>query len=88
MHVKNESNRQLSVSFDHWGKDGDTSWFSIAHGKSESWDRSDERGFVMAVRLGGEEKPYYILSDSSIVIYDDRVTDDTKVIKPATDRYK
>lgn len=88
MDVQNNTLREISVSINHWGKDGSTDWFSISPGGSESWDRSDDRGFVMAVRQDGQEKPYYIFASSSVIVYDNYVMDDSRVISPATDRYQ
>lgn len=84
MKVTNSSTREIEVSINHWGDSGNTGYFTIAQGDDESWDRSDDRGFVMVVKKGGSQLPYYIYYDSVIIVQDDKVTDKGSVIKPAS----
>jgi hypothetical protein len=83
MIVTNSSAREIKVAINHWGKDGSTDYFTIPSGGKESWDRSDERGFVMVVKKGGSQLPYYIYFDSEIIVHDDKVTDKGSEIPPA-----
>ena len=56
--VNNQSDQDIRVSINHWGKGGDTTYFAISgDGGHESWDRSDPRGFVMAVQRNGGRTP-------------------------------
>ncbi|MCC8367945.1 hypothetical protein J8V57_17015 [Xenorhabdus sp. PB61.4] len=92
MKVTNRSSNTVSVSINAWGDGGSTDWFKLDPGGNDSWDRSDYRGFVMAVITPNNgEQPYFIYADSSIYIYDDYVEDyvsnTTKTIYPATQRY-
>ncbi|MBD2811780.1 hypothetical protein ID853_13000 [Xenorhabdus sp. Vera] len=89
MRITNRSSNTVSVSINVWGSDSDgsTEWFRLAPGESDSWKRTDYRGFVMAISIRGQQNSYFIFADSSIDIYDDYVEDDGKKIKPATDRY-
>jgi hypothetical protein len=64
--VKNSANVEIHVAINQWGNDGDTSFFTINPGKSETWDRSNDNGFVMAVKISGTQHPYYVLYNSSI----------------------
>ena len=48
--VTNQSRVKIYVAINHWGKDGDTSFFTINQSESEKWDRTDDRGFVMVIR--------------------------------------
>lgn len=98
--VINHSSNKISVSINHWGSSGDTSWFDLSPGSSDTWDRSDSRGFVMAVSQdgGGTFVPYLVGANDTLKAYDPSSNDDSAsgvVIKdgsgdtldPATDRY-
>ncbi|MBC8948415.1 hypothetical protein [Xenorhabdus sp. TS4] len=87
MRVENRSSNTVSVSINAWGDDGNKGWFRLAPGDGDSWDRTDYRGFVMAVSIRGQQNSYFIFADSSIYIYDNYIEDDGRKIKPATDRY-
>ncbi|AOJ46064.1 hypothetical protein [Burkholderia thailandensis] len=84
---KNSASNTVEVSINHWGTDGDTNPFKMAPGASDSWNRTDLRGYVMYVQLGGSATPYYVLSTSNIVIYDDKVTDSGQTLLPANQRF-
>lgn len=47
--ITNNLERTVKVSINKWGSSGDTSGFSIEPKQSETWDRTDERGFVAYV---------------------------------------
>ncbi|MGG1947910.1 hypothetical protein AB1286_24435 [Trinickia sp. NRRL B-1857] len=72
--VKNNCQGGISVAINHWGSTGKTRFFDIGgQGGSEHWDREDSRGFIMRVRTYGNparDLPYYIHSDSNIVVED------------------
>jgi len=69
--VTNKSkNPNLQVSINHWAKDGSTDYFTIPMEKSETWDRSDDRGFVMAVQLPPNRKSYLVVFNSVVEVFD------------------
>ncbi len=68
MQVLNNFSQTISVAINHWGSDGDTSFFAITPGKAESWDRSDDRGFVMSVKVNGSQLPYFVQANDKIVV--------------------
>lgn len=81
----NATSSRIRVSVNRWGTDGDTDYYTIEAGKNETWDRIDPRGFVMTIDQHGSVTPYYVMSDSNITVYADRVTDNNKTLKPAND---
>ncbi|MBI6550701.1 hypothetical protein [Xenorhabdus lircayensis] len=87
MRVTNSSSSIISVSINSWGDDADRDWWDIGQGGNEYWNRTDQRGFVMAVQRRGQQNSYLIFSDSDIYVYDDYVKDGGRRIRPATDRY-
>lgn len=83
----------IEVAINKWGTEGYTGFFTI-HSNAptpETWDRSSDLGFVMAVRCQGEMAVYYVLHNSSIEIkglhevYDHgvRLTSITRAFGPA-----
>ncbi|AZC36573.1 MULTISPECIES: hypothetical protein [Pseudomonas] len=80
--VKNNSSNTIEVAVNHWGSDGDTSFFSIANGKQESWDRSDSRGFVLSLKKNGAQHPYYVQASSRIEVDNNAVKDQGQPIQP------
>jgi hypothetical protein len=82
MKVTNNAQQQIEVAINQWGNDGDTSFFALDPGGSDSWDRSDKRGFVMVVKKTGAQRPYYIQYNSDIIVSDDKVTDHGSIINP------
>lgn len=82
INVKNNSSNKIEVAINQWGDNGKTGYFPLDAGKSDDWDRGDSRGFVLSLRQGGTEKPYYVLADSNIVVANTEVRDNDKVISP------
>lgn len=80
--VHNASSQDIDVAINHWGKPGDCSYFCIKPLKTEVWDRSDVRGFVMSLNRNGHALPYYVNHNSNIKVTDDEVLDGGKIIKP------
>jgi hypothetical protein len=81
--VANKTDHAISVSINHWGKDGNTDYFTIAPGKTEHWDRSDTRGFVMVVNINQSINPYYVFHSDIIYVNEDSVTtQDGLTLKP------
>ena len=62
------SNTNIEVAVNRWGKDGNTDFFNIETEKTETWDRSDERGFVMSLKIDSTQKSYFVLHNSVIVV--------------------
>ncbi|AZD28836.1 hypothetical protein [Pseudomonas chlororaphis] len=82
INVTNNSSHTIEVAINHWGKDGDTRFFSIASGNHESWDRSDSRGFVLSLQKNGAQNPYYAQASSDIKVDINGVTDQGEPIYP------
>jgi hypothetical protein len=80
--VKNNSSNKIEVAINQWGNDGQTGYFALSVDESDTWNRGDSRGFVLSLRKGGTEKPYYVQSDSSIVVGNTEVKDNGRVLTP------
>jgi hypothetical protein len=80
--VGNEGVASLQVSINRWGTSGSTDYFSVTSGAPSSWNRTDDRGFVMAIKRDGTEGKYYVRAGTSIVISRDKVTADGRTIEP------
>lgn len=84
--VKNLSSSKIEVAVNRWGGGGSTSYFSVDPGDDESWSRSDERGFIMAIKRGTQETPYYVSPNSSVAVYAGHVADQYgNTLQPATE---
>ncbi len=80
--VTNSSDQEIEVAINQWGDDGETGFFDISPGEKEEWQRYDEKGFLMIVKKGGAQRPYYVLHNSSIIVSNDKVTDSGSTIDP------
>ena len=80
--VKNNSSNKIEVAINQWGNDGQTGYFALSVDGSDTWNRSDSRGFVLSLRKRGTEKPYYVQSDSSIVVGNTEVKDNGRILTP------
>ena len=87
--VKNKSKHEVEVAVNQWGNDGNTSFFKLAIGASDTWNRTDNRGFVMYIKINGSQTPYYVQADSEVVIQNEQdhvyVTVDKVLITPASE---
>ena len=72
------TNPNVEAAVNQWGKDGDTHYFPIGIGKSETWNRGDDRGFVLAVQIVPNRKSYLVVSNSTVEIYDTEISIDGK----------
>ena len=54
--VKNESGMDIDVAINRWGSNGNTGFYSISDGETESWSRSNGMGFVLVVTVGGKKR--------------------------------
>ncbi|GAM18938.1 hypothetical protein SAMD00019534_021130 [Acytostelium subglobosum LB1] len=57
----------IQVAVNQWGGSGDTGYFPINGGQSESWTRSDQKPFVMAVKRSSGPETYYAVTYESVV---------------------
>jgi hypothetical protein len=80
--VTNNSSDIIKVAINQWGEEGSTDFFSIESNESDSWDRSSNLGYVMAIQRRGSQATYYVLSDSEITVDDTSVKDNGRVISP------
>jgi hypothetical protein len=61
----------IQVAINAWGGGGDTGFFSLEVGDPASeWDRTDPKGFVMAVQVNDIPNPipYYVLAGDTITV--------------------
>ncbi|AOJ02638.1 MULTISPECIES: hypothetical protein [Burkholderia] len=87
INVLNSSSESLQVAVNSWGA-SDNSYVSLAINKSTSFDRTDKRGFVLAVKRQDGEQNFYVLFDSDINVRDNGVVTDHGIpIRPASNRY-
>lgn len=75
INVKNNTNESISVCVSKWGDDGNTTYFSIASGKDENWDRSAGKPFIMLLKKGVDITAYCVSSISQIVVSNNGVKD-------------
>ncbi|MCL1127547.1 hypothetical protein [Shewanella surugensis] len=80
--VGNSGVASLEVSINKWGDSGDTSYFTVTGGDPETWDRTDERGFVMAVKKNSNVNKYYVIANSFIIVSNENVSMNDIVIQP------
>jgi hypothetical protein len=92
MKVTNNTSGKISVAVSRWGTDGSTDYFNIECGKYDTWDRSDERGFIMSLRANTSTHSYFIKYNSDIyvsnnlsnIIVEDKVGGSSEILKPLT----
>ena len=53
--------------------DGHSGYYDIAYSKSESWSRSDNRGFIMAIKDNGTLRTYYSRPSVDYLYYDGKM---------------
>ena len=84
--ITNGASRVVKVAVSSWKTDSNPSedYFSIEQGSSDTWSRSDSRGYLMLVQDLAQTSEYYVSSSSKIVIEDDRVKDHGQTIRPLT----
>lgn len=78
INITNQSQLPIEVAINRYGKEGDTDYFTIAAFGDNSWNRSDSRGYIMSVKNGGAETPYFVRFDSGITF---QRKDGTLVVK-------
>lgn len=83
--VTNNCSYEIQVAINQWGNNGDTGVFPIIPGNSESWDRTDERGFIMIVEKVGAKSPYYVNKGSEILVANDGVKNHGVILRPIVD---
>lgn len=82
------SGQTFNVAINQWGEDGQTGYFPVAPGETISWEREDERGFVMSVQEGGSTLPYFVAAGDNITLSLNQsgnfvAKDDNRILKPA-----
>ncbi|MCK3852726.1 MULTISPECIES: hypothetical protein [unclassified Pseudomonas] len=84
--ITNGASRIVKVAVSAWHTDTTPSedYYPIEQGNSDTWTRSDSRGYLMVVQGLAKTNEYYISSSSKIVIEDDRVKDHGQSISPLT----
>ena len=83
MDIANKTLHDIQVSIGLWdSKEGDPNWFVVKPANKEKWGRSDQRGYLMAVKKSGSEALYYVRTDGDIAIHSDDVYDGSTKISP------
>lgn len=87
--IVNRSPDTLSVAINIWSSNGgNPGTFAVlpgATGDSATWSRTDERGYVMFLKQGGSEAPFYVVPGSTITFVSmDSVVDNGQRIHPIT----
>ncbi|MEW5543460.1 hypothetical protein [Pseudomonas soli] len=80
--ITNGASTSVDIAVSTWRNDGNDSYYSIAQGESDTWDRSDARGYLMAVKMKSQVKTYYISQTSKIVVEDNIVKDHGQTLNP------
>lgn len=80
--VTNNTEDTIEVAINHWGKDGNTSFFKIPKSKTEKWERSSDLGFVMIVQHEVARRPYYVHVGYDIKVEADNVMNNGNILKP------
>ncbi|WP_429930775.1 hypothetical protein [Agrobacterium vitis] len=71
--VFNASNFKIQASINHWGSEGSTNPYEISPGKTDSWGRSDKRGFVLFIESNGKTGSYLVWATSNVVVENNEV---------------
>lgn len=64
--VTNDLNKKISVAINQWGNDGSTKPYDIVSNATETWDRTDQRGFIMTLETDDEKDIYFVTCNSKI----------------------
>ncbi|OTG66428.1 hypothetical protein [Acinetobacter silvestris] len=77
MSIKITNNSELAIKacINKWGDEGDTVWFIIQSGTSETWARETDKPLIMLIEKDKQITGYCIYSESKIIITDTKVTD-------------
>ena len=72
INVKNTNSDSMDVAINRWVSEGSTDFFKISSGEKETWDRTDERGFVMVITNRDDSRKsgsyWFVKNDASITI--------------------
>jgi hypothetical protein len=80
--VTNKGTLPAEFAINRWGSGGSEDYFRVLPSKSESWYRTDGRGFVMSVRYKGSMRPYYVQAGDSIEFIDGQVKIHGSLVNP------
>ncbi|OTA14856.1 hypothetical protein Xvie_03259 [Xenorhabdus vietnamensis] len=84
--VTNNTLKKVEISINYWSTDkgGATDKYYVVNpGETTgSWNRSDSRGYVMAMKKNDINSSYAISSNSHVIIYDLSVTNNNLLILP------
>ncbi|AZD02821.1 hypothetical protein [Pseudomonas chlororaphis] len=80
--VTNGASAVVKVAISTWQKDGNDDFWSLDQGASDTWKRSDPRGYLMAVQDKSRTTEYYVSCNSAIVIEDNLVKDHGRTLNP------
>jgi len=78
--VTNQNSSSIKVAISKWGREGNTSYFTIQKGKNETWSRSDSKGFIMRLNDAGNlDGPYYVDATATVVVNTSNVSGATYI---------
>ncbi|MBD7911164.1 MULTISPECIES: hypothetical protein [Clostridium] len=80
--VSNNAGVPIEVAINKWGKSGSTDFWKMENNHTDTWDRTDSRGFLMVVKINDQEKTYFIGPNSNIIVSKDSVSDHKTIINP------
>ncbi|GAB2913987.1 hypothetical protein GCM10027093_60590 [Paraburkholderia jirisanensis] len=76
--VQNDSKESIKASVNEW-RTAHTEKYTIEPGHSNNWDRTDRRGFVLAIEASnaqGSGRSYFVNANDSIVVIDGPAKDE------------
>ena len=87
--VTNSGDSSIEVCINQWGDDGDTDFFTIRPNHTETWGRSDLRGFIMGSKKHGASNANtnfsYVTAGSVLYVQEDGSIRD--IIQPLENPY-
>ncbi|MBS0246916.1 MAG: hypothetical protein JSR61_09875 [Proteobacteria bacterium] len=86
--VTNARATPVNVAINQWGTGGDTNYFALSNKQTETWDRTDMRGFVMSLSVAGRAAPYLVFAGSKVTVGDKNVTIDGEIYPLPSDHPK
>ncbi|OTG67671.1 hypothetical protein [Acinetobacter silvestris] len=73
--ITNSSDLAIQVCINKWSNEGDTMWFIVRSGASESWIRDTDKPMIMLVEKDQQVLAYCVYSDSQVIITNTKITD-------------
>ena len=74
MKVTNNSHKCMEVSVNTWGSGGSDKWYTLEEGQTGSWDRTDDRGYLLVASEDHahiKTYTYYVRHNETVKLYED-----------------